>query len=280
VADSLFDALDAALTDDRPVVLATAIIGSQVGAKVLLSAADDPDGVTERLTSGWTDADLEAAVERDAEATLASGGSRVRRYGDGGRLGEDTHHVFFDAHVPPPRLIIFGAVDFTAALVRVAKTLGYHVVVCDARPAFATSARFPEADEIVVDWPHRHLDEAGSVLGRRDAVCVLTHDAKFDVPALVAALATQVGYIGALGSRRTTDDRRDRLRAEGVSDADLGRIMAPIGLDLGARTPEETAIAICAEIIATQTGRLVPSLRDTEGPIHAEPVADPEGAQR
>lgn len=280
MADSLFDALDTALTDDRPVVLATAVVGSQIGAKVLLAAAEDPDGDIERLSTGWTDGDLEAAVERDAGATLSSGGSRVRRYGDGGRLGEEAHHVFFDAHVPPPRLVIFGAVDFTAALVRAAKTLGYYVVVCDARPAFATSARFPEADEIVVDWPHRHLGEAGSVLGRRDAVCVLTHDAKFDVPAVVAALETEVGYIGALGSRRTTDDRADRLRAEGVADADLSRIMAPIGLDLGARTPEETAIAICAEIIATQTGRLVPSLRDTEGPIHAEPLAQGESADR
>jgi xanthine dehydrogenase accessory factor len=278
VAHSIFDALDTALTESRPVVLATAIAGSQLGAKVLLTVGESPDGGTDRLATGWTDAGLEATVGRDAEAALASGGSTVRHYGDGGRLGEDAHQVFFDAYVPPPRLIIFGAVDFTAALVRVAKTLGYHVVVCDARPAFATPARFPEADEIVVDWPHRHLDEAGSALGHRDAVCVLTHDAKFDVPAVIAALDTAVGYIGALGSRRTTDDRADRLRAEGVAEDDLSRIMAPIGLDLGARTPEETAIAICAEIIAAQTGRTVPRLRDTHGPIHARPLADTEEA--
>jgi xanthine dehydrogenase accessory factor len=146
--------------------------------------------------------------------------------------------------------------------------LGYHVTVCDAREVFATRQRFPEADEVVVDWPHRLLGRVGAHLGARDAVCVLTHDHKFDVPAVVAALETDVGYIGAMGSRRTHDERLERLRAEGVSDAALARLMSPIGLDLGARTPDETAIAICAEIIARRTGRPVPSLRDGDGPIH------------
>jgi xanthine dehydrogenase accessory factor len=147
-------------------------------------------------------------------------------------------------------------------------------VVCDARELFATSARFPEADEVVVDWPHRYLEVHGGELGPRDAVCVLTHDAKFDVPAIVGALATSAGYIGAMGSRRTTADREARLRDEGVSAADLARVMAPIGLDLGARTPEETAVAICAEIIAHRTGRAAPHLRDAAGPIH-DPGASP-----
>jgi xanthine dehydrogenase accessory factor len=166
-------------------------------------------------------------------------------------------------------MLIFGAVDFTAALSRVAKILGYRVTVCDARPVFATTQRFPYADAVVVDWPHRLLEKVGSELGPRDAICVLTHDPKFDVPAVIAALDTEVGYLGAMGSRRTTEDRSSRLRAEGVSDEQISRVLAPIGLDLGARTPEETAISICAEIIALRSGRAAPSLRSTSGDIHA-----------
>lgn len=276
MAPSIFDVLGQAIDDERAVVLATAVEGPQVGAKVVVAARPPgdaaPDADTDILAAGWTDAGLERAVRRDAEAALASGTTSVRRYGDQGRLDGTDHTVFYEAHVPPPRLVIFGAVDFTAALVRVAKVLGYHVSVCDARATFATRARFPQADEVVVDWPHRYLERVGARLGPRDAVCVLTHDPKFDVPAVIAALDTAVGYLGAMGSRHTTDDRNARLRAEGITDDALARMMAPIGLDLGARTPEETAVAICAEIIAAQTGRLVPSLRDTTGPIHGRAV--------
>jgi xanthine dehydrogenase accessory factor len=166
-------------------------------------------------------------------------------------------------------MTIFGAVDFTAALARVAKILGYRVTVCDARPVFATHSRFPMADEVVVDWPNRYLAKVGADLGPRDAVCVLTHDPKFDVPAIVSALETKVGYLGAMGSRKTHAERVARLREAGVDDEGLARVMAPIGLDIGARTPEETAVSICAEIIAQRTGRLAPSLRDADGPIHA-----------
>jgi xanthine dehydrogenase accessory factor len=166
-------------------------------------------------------------------------------------------------------MIIFGAVDFTAALAKVAKVLGYHVTVCDARAPFATAARFPMADEVVVDWPHRYLENVGNRLGARDAICVLTHDPKFDIPAIVGALSTKVGYLGAMGSRRTHEERVRRLAEAGVSESDIAKVMAPIGLDLGARTPEETAIAICAEIIALQTGHSPSSLRDGVGPIHA-----------
>jgi xanthine dehydrogenase accessory factor len=176
--------------------------------------------------------------------------------------------VFIEALVPPPRMLIFGAVDFTAALARAAKALGYHVTVCDARAPFATVQRFPMANEVVVDWPDRHLATVADLLGPRDAICVLTHDHKFDVPAIVAALDTDVGYIGAMGSRRTHAERVERLREAGATDAQLERVMAPIGLDIGARTPEETAVAICAEIIALRTGRAAPSLRDASGPIH------------
>jgi xanthine dehydrogenase accessory factor len=166
-------------------------------------------------------------------------------------------------------MIIFGAVDFSAALVRVAQLLGFRVTVCDARATFVTKARFPSADELVVDWPHRYLAQAGSDLTVRDAICVLTHDAKFDVPAIVAALDTEIGYLGAMGSRQTHHDRLARLRAAGVQSESLERLRSPIGLDLGASTPEETAVSICAEIIALRAGRTqVEPLSAGQGPIH------------
>jgi xanthine dehydrogenase accessory factor len=165
-------------------------------------------------------------------------------------------------------MVVFGAVDFTAALVRVAKVLGYTVTVCDARGVFATRARFPAADDVRNEWPQELLGRIGTMLGPRDAVCVLTHDPKFDVPAIVAALATRVGYIGVMGSRRTHERRLVRLREEGVTEAELARVMAPIGLDIGARTPEETAISIVSEIIALRARRAALSLRDGSGPIH------------
>ena len=261
MAAATFEALRDAIRAHRPAVLVTVVDGPGTGDKLLLVEGDEVAG-------SLADPDLDRVVRRDAAASLAAGATSVRRYGACGEANEDTVMVFFESYAPPPRLIIFGAVDFTAALVRVAKVLGYHVTVCDAREVFATPARFPLADEIVVDWPHRHLEQVGAGLGPRDAVCVLTHDVKFDVPAIVAALRTEVGYLGAMGSRRTTEQRAERLRAEGVTDAELERVMAPIGLDLGARTPEETAVAICAEIIATRTGATAPSLRTADGPIH------------
>lgn len=166
-----------------------------------------------------------------------------------------------------PRMIVIGGVEFAAALVRMGRFLGYRVTLCDARPVFATPERFPEADEIAVAWPHEYL--AGTPIRENTAICVLTHDAKFDVPALVAALATGAGYIGAMGSRRTHAARVERLTEAGVAPEELTRVMSPIGLDIGARTPEETALSICAEIIALRTGRRPPSLRDVDGPIHA-----------
>jgi xanthine dehydrogenase accessory factor len=170
---------------------------------------------------------------------------------------------------PPPQMWIFGAVDFTAALARVAKVLGYRVTVCDAREVFATRRRFPMADDVLVTWPTPMFDQRGHGLGPRDAVCILTHDPKFDVPAVTGALATRVGYIGVMGSRRTHATRLERLAEAGVtSPADLTRLRSPIGLDLGGRTPEETAISICAEIIALRTGRPAAALRDTQGPLH------------
>ncbi len=258
---SLYESLRDAIGGHRPVVLATVVDGRGVGAKLLVGA----DG-SARGTLG--DPGLDRVVGRDALGELAAGRTGVRHYGDHGEAREDTVTVFFETFAPPPRMLIFGAVDFTAALVRVAKVLGYRVTVCDAREVFATTRRFPFADEVVVDWPHRLLEREGATLGPADAVCVLTHDAKFDVPALVAALGTAAGYIGAMGSRRTHAARVERLREAGVDRAGLDRILAPIGLDIGARTPEETAVSICAEIIAGRTGRTAVSLRDSAGPIH------------
>ncbi|HEY8524106.1 MAG TPA: XdhC/CoxI family protein [Acidimicrobiales bacterium] len=269
---SLYDELAAAVRSGAPVALATVIDGPGVGSKALVRPGSP-------LSGSLGDPDLDRVVERDALGELAAGTSGVRHYGPHGEAREATVAVFIESFAPPPRMLVFGAVDFTRALVKVAKVLGYHVTVCDAREVFATRKRFPEADEVVVEWPDRLLGRVGPELTRRDAVCVLTHDAKFDVPALVSALETDAGYIGAMGSRRTHADRVVRLKealaatgslSEDEVAARLERIRAPIGLDIGARTPEETAISICAEIIADRTGRSsdVRPLRATSGPIH------------
>ena len=257
----MFDLLRAALAAELPVALATIIDGPHVGAKLLYR----PDEV---VVGSLGNDDLDRVVGRDIAGELASGRSEVRHYGEHGEANETTVSVFIESYAAPPQMLIFGAVDFTAALARVAKVLGYRVTVCDAREVFATAARFPMADELVVDWPDRLLGRVGRELGPRDAICVLTHDPKFDVPAIVSALDTRVGYIGVMGSRRTHDERTVRLRDAGVDQAGLDRLLSPIGLDLGGRTPEETAISIVAEIIALRTGRTAPSLRETEGPIH------------
>ena len=258
----LYDELGRALRDDRPVSLATIVDGPNSGAKLLVR----PDGPT---MGSLGDADLDRVVARDMVGELEAGWTGVRHYGAHGEARESAVSVFIDSHTPRPRMLIFGAVDFTAALVDAGRLLGYRVTVCDAREVFATPTRFPTADEVVVDWPHRLIEQVGEDLGPRDAVCVLTHDHKFDVPAIVAALGTEVGYLGAMGSRGTHAERVARLREEGVDEDSIGRVMAPIGLDIGSRTPEETAIAICAEIIAVRTGHEAPSLRDTAGPIHS-----------
>ena len=258
---SIYDRLHAALDAEEPVALATVVQGPGTGGKLLVGPGLEPLG-----TLG--DPDLDRVVVRDALGELESSWTGVRHYGPHGEAREDTVWVFIESFAPPPQMWIFGAVDFTAALARVAKVLGYRVVVCDARSVFATPQRFPMADEVVVSWPNELIEQRGHELGRRDAICVLTHDAKFDVPAIVAALPTAVGYLGAMGSRRTHADRCDRLRAEGVTEDEISRIMGPIGLDIGARTPEETAVSIVAEIIARRTGRDAPSLRDTSGDIH------------
>jgi xanthine dehydrogenase accessory factor len=258
---SQYEELRDALRAGDPVALATVIEGPNVGAKLLVR----PDGGS---TGSLGDPGLDRVVARDARGELEAGLTSTRHYGVHGEARERAVSVFIESFALPPRMIIFGAVDFTAALVKVAKVLGYHVTVCDARAVFATVLRFPMADEIVNDWPDRYLAKIGDDLGPRDAVCVLTHDHKFDVPAIAGAVRTGVGYLGAMGSRRTHEQRTVRLREAGLSDVEIARVMSPVGLDIGARTPEETAVAICAEIIAKRTGRVAQSLRDTSGPIH------------
>jgi xanthine dehydrogenase accessory factor len=220
------------------------IAGPKIGAKLLVK----PEGIP---LGGLGDTALDRVVTRDARAQLQAGLTSTRHYGPHGEARERAVEVFIESFAPPPRMIIFGAVDFTAALARAAKLLGYRVTVCDARAVFATPQRFPMADEVVNDWPHRYLLKAGEELGPRDAVCVLTHDHKFDVPLLKVALQTPAGYIGAMGSRRTNETRAERLRAEGVTEEQLARVKAPIGLDIGSRTPEEVAVAVAAEIVDT-----------------------------
>jgi xanthine dehydrogenase accessory factor len=265
---TIFDRYAACLRAEAPVALATVIDGPNVGAKLLV----EPDQPTVG-TLGHPE--LDRVVARDALAELEAAQSGVRNYGPEGQttpedlVDQPTVRIFVESHAPPPQMWIFGAVDFTAALARVAKVLGYRVIVCDAREVFATRRRFPMADEVKVTWPTPVFDQHGDELGPRDAVCILTHDPKFDVPAVQGALATRVGYIGVMGSRSTHQRRTERLIDAGVTDEQLDRLMSPIGLDIGARTPEETAVSICAEIIARRTGRHVPSLRDGHGAIHS-----------
>lgn len=234
-----------------PAALATVVQGPGAGSALLVRPGARPDRVG---TLG--DPDLDRAVARDAVDGIAAGASRLRRYGRRGDVA-----VFVESFVPPPRMVIVGAAGFAGALSQVARVLGYRVILCDAREAFATAGRFPAAHEVVVDWPHGLLARIGPGLTARDAVCVLTHEPRFDVPAIVAALGTDAGYVGAMGSRRTHRDRTRRLREAGVGEADLARLYSPIGLDLGALTPEETAVSICAEVLATRTGAIGPAAR-------------------
>jgi len=264
----IYDQLREHVRAEQPVALVTVIDGAGVGSKLLVAPGTTPVG-------SLGSAELDRIAARDALGELEAGRSGVRHYGPNGETTPedlvDTPIVvaFIESWAPPPQMWIFGAVDSTAALAKVAKVLGYRVLVCDAREIFATRRRFPMADEVVVSWPAPVFAERGHTLTARDAICILTHDPKFDVPAVEGALATSAGYIGVMGSRTTHAKRLERLADVGVDRPDqLARLMSPVGLDLGARTPEETAISICAEIIARRTGRATPSLRDASGPIH------------
>ncbi|HEU4511838.1 MAG TPA: XdhC/CoxI family protein [Nocardioidaceae bacterium] len=254
----------------RPVAVATVIEHpdpGRLGRRMVIRPEDAEQPRTGSLGSERAD----DAVADDARGLLATGHNATLTYGpDGERRGEGMR-VFVWAFAPAPRMIVFGAIDFAAAVARIGSFLGYEVTVCDARPVFATASRFPGADEVVVDWPHRYLKkeiDAGRVDGRT-VLCVLTHDPKFDVPLLEVALRMpEVAYVGAMGSRRTHDNRLKRLREAGLTEEEISRLSSPIGLDLGARTPEETAVSIAAEIIALRWGGKGERLGELAGPIH------------
>ena len=267
---AIVDRVAEAVRERRPICVATVVSGEGVGRRMVITPEDtEGDLGDDRLTD---------AVVDDGRGMLALGASGTIQLGNAGERRMDELSVFVESFAPPPRLIVFGAIDFASAVARIGKFLGYHVIVCDARPVFATATRFPEADEIVVDWPHRYLERAE--VDASTSLCVLTHDPKFDIPLLVRALQTPAAYVGAMGSRRTHENRLRQLREEGVPPEALARLRSPIGLDLGARTPEETAVSIAAELIASSWGGTGRALTDTSTPIHAPvnaPVDAPTG---
>ena len=266
----LSSALSAAARSE-PAALARVVRGPAelLGAPLLVH----PDGSYEGGLGGHPELDRTAAAE--AVGLLDAGRTGTVDVSEDGSHCPGGLTLLVESNVPPPRMIVFGAIDFASALVRVGKFLGYHVTVCDARPVFATRARFPEADAIVVDWPHRYLRHTAT--DTRTVLCVLTHDAKFDVPLLETALRLPVAFVGAMGSRRTHEDRNDRLREVGVTERELARLHSPIGLDLGARTPEETALSIAAEIVAARRGGTGVPLTGSRTPIHRRESARAEG---
>ena len=259
-ADLDLAALARDLEADQPVAVAVVVDGDHAGATLTVR----PDGV-----DGSTgDEGLDHAVVADTRGMLQQGATGMRHYGDHGERRIDDVGVFVTAFAPRPRMLVFGAIDFAGAVASVGRFLGYHVTVCDARARFATSARFPDADEVVVAWPHRFL--ADTDVDERTVICVLTHDPKFDVPVLEVALRTDAAYVGVMGSRRTHEDRLARLREAGLTEDELERLRSPIGLDLGARTPQETAVSIAAEILLERHGGSGARLTDTVGPIHRD----------
>ncbi len=248
-----------ALATQSPVAMATVVEGPNVGGKLLVTPENHVG------TAG--NEDLDRAVVEAARGMLEGGRTGMRHYGPRGQRRMEDVAVFIQSFAPSARMYVFGAIDFASAVARIGKFMGYRVTVCDARPVFATRERFPTADEVVIAWPDEFLKTAE--VDARTVICVLTHDPKFDVPVLQAALKTPAGYIGAMGSRRTHNNRTARLKEEGVTEGELARISSPIGLDIGARTPEETAVAIAAEIIALRTGHSGGRLSERSGPIHA-----------
>ncbi|MGW2122998.1 XdhC family protein [Streptomyces sp. NPDC001758] len=270
-ARPVFAAALAAAAQGRAAALARIVSGP---AELLGRALTvRPDGSSEGGFGAHPELDRTVAAE--AGAFLDAGRTGTLEIGEQGSRCGAPLTLLIESSVPPPRMIVFGAIDFASALVRVGRFLGHHVTVCDARPVFATRARFPDADEIVVEWPHTYLERTS--VDARTVLCVLTHDAKFDVPLLKLALRLPVAYVGAMGSRRTHLDRNARLREAGVTDLELARLRSPIGLDLGARTPEETALSIAAEIVADRRGGTGVPLTGAHTPIHHDGTTGPAG---
>lgn len=272
VSRATFPDLDDVAADivaGHPVAVATMIEHTdprRVGARIVVR----PDRASGTLGA----ARIDEAVTDDVRGLLESGTTTVLTYGPGGERMETGMRVFVSSFQPKPRMIVFGAIDFATAVARQGSFLGFHVTVCDARPVFATRARFPSADEVVVSWPHTYLQaevDAGRI-DRRTVICVLTHDPKFDVPVLGTALrlrgAAEPAYIGAMGSRKTHEDRLARLVEAGLQPDDLARLVSPIGLDLGGRTPEETAVSIAAQIVGRRWGGSNTPLNETDRRVH------------
>ncbi|MEV7418876.1 XdhC family protein [Streptomyces sp. NPDC089919] len=261
--------LDTALRGGRA-ALARVVTGppGQLGRALAVR----PDGTYEGCLGGGPVLDRAAAGR--AHALLLAGRTGTAELGTAGGLCGEPLTLLVESAAEPARLLVFGAIDFAAALARAGAFLGYRVTVCDARPVFATPERFPDAHEVVVDWPHRYLaaEAAAGRLDTRTALCVLTHDAKFDLPLLELALRLPVGYVGAMGSRRTHAQRLDRLRAAGLPREALARLRSPLGLDLGATTAEETALSIASEIVAVRHGAAGGPLTGARGPLHRRPA--------
>jgi xanthine dehydrogenase accessory factor len=281
VSARTFPGLDAVARDvhaGRPVAVATivdhpetTVVGQRLVIRPQPGMAFQPELAPGDPSAPQGDRIVDT-LTADASGLLAAGRSTCLSYGPMGERRGEGMRVFVQSFAPPPRMLVFGAIDYAAAVARIGSFLGYRVTVCDARPLFATPDRFPSAAEVVVDWPHRYLQREADCgkLDSRTVVCVLTHDPKFDVPTLSRALRLpQLAYVGAMGSRQTHFDRLERLREAGLTDIELSRLSSPVGLDLGGRTPEETAVSIAAEIIAARSGGSGARLRELNQPIHS-----------
>ncbi|HEX6512596.1 MAG TPA: XdhC/CoxI family protein [Chloroflexota bacterium] len=241
-----------AIEANQPLALATILTGPAAGERVIVEPDSAAPPASEKALrrggrAGKAPQELDHRLKKDAQELLAQGRSELKTYG-----GSD---VFIQTFAPAPEMYVFGAADFSAAMARMGKFLGYHVTVIDPRAVFATKERFPDADHIAVEWPDRFLAKAP--IGPSTAIVVLTHDPKFDIPALLHALQTDAGYIGALGAKRTNEERFSKLRGAGCTEDQLARIHAPVGLDIGGKSPEETAVSVAAEIIAVRNGKSI-----------------------
>jgi xanthine dehydrogenase accessory factor len=258
-----------AVAASTPIAIATAIAGPEqsMGSRVIVTASDARGSLG---TAG-----LDRGAIEGVRGMLEHGSTGFLQMGPDGERLVDEVSIFVESYAPAPRMIIFGATDFAAAMASIGTFIGYHVTVCDARPIFATRRRFPDVDELAVEWPHVYLEKVD--VDERTVLCVLTHDPKFDIPLLTLALRTRAGYIGAMGSRRTHADRLRRLRDAGLTEEELARLSSPIGLDIGARTPQETAVSIAAEIVSRLWGGTGKPLSGLTEPIHRISLASVPG---